>query len=275
MYGPIIILLANLFFTGSFSLAKWLSLGTSVWVIMLFRFLAGPVYLGPYCAIKKTSIKIHDWPLLWFRAICGVGAMSSLFFAYKYGDIAKSTLLFETSILWTVIFEALVLKKPLHRYSILALPLAFIGLVLVLDVTSFGGLQKSDAFALIGSIFNAGVFLSLKKLRVNHHALPLVFWTYSLSVFLVIVPAAPQLFYVNTNHIMILIIMCSVGVIGQSLMTLGFKFSSASVSSLFMMSIVPFTAISGALFFNERLTLINIIGMTIVIISLSIVARYR
>ena len=149
-------------FYRKFSLAKWLSLGTSVWVIMLFRFLAGPVYLGPYCAIKKTSIKIHDWPLLWFRAICGVGAMSSLFFAYKYGDIAKSTLLFETSILWTVIFEALVLKKPLHRYSILALPLAFMGLVLVLDVTSFGGLQKSDAFALIGSIFNAGVFLSLK-----------------------------------------------------------------------------------------------------------------
>ena len=57
--------------------------------------------------------------------------------------LQKSTLFFETSILWTVIFEALVLKKPLHRYSILALPLAFMGLVLVLDVTSFGGFKKA------------------------------------------------------------------------------------------------------------------------------------
>lgn len=124
--GPLIILCANAFFAVSFSLAKWLTAGMSIWIIMFFRFLAAPIYLGTYCTIKKQPVTIYDWPLLLIRVVCGMGAMTLLFFAYKYGGIAKSTLIFELSILWTVIIEAICLKKPLHRYSIASLPVAFI-----------------------------------------------------------------------------------------------------------------------------------------------------
>ena len=93
--GPLIIFSANAFFAVSFSLAKWLTAGTSIWIIMFFRFLAAPIYLGPYCTIKKQPVTIHDWPLLLIRVVCGMGAMTLLFFAYKYGGIAKSTLIFE------------------------------------------------------------------------------------------------------------------------------------------------------------------------------------
>src|SRR6056300_1331760 len=110
--GPLIILTANLFFTVSFSLSKFLAASTSVWMILFFRFLAGPAYLGPYCAIKKQPVPIHNWPLLLIRVGCGMGAMTCLFFAYKYGEIAKCTLIFELSILWTVIIEAIIFKKP-------------------------------------------------------------------------------------------------------------------------------------------------------------------
>ena len=88
--------------------------------------------------------------------------------------------------------------KRLHRYSILALPLAFMGLVLVLDVTSFSQIQKSDAFALIGSIFNAGV-LSLKKLRDQYNTVAIgILDVLFVSIF--VGTSQFRTFYVNTNH---------------------------------------------------------------------------
>ena len=273
--GPLIILTANIFFTVSFSLAKFLTAGTTIWIIMFFRFLAGPAYLGTYCAIKKKPVPIHDWPLLLIRVGCGMGAMSSLFFAYKYGGIAKSTLIFELSILWTVIIEAFVLKKPLHRYSMASLPLAFIGLMMVLNIDSFQTIERGDLFAFVGSILNAGVYLSLKKLRHHHDTLTLVFWTYLFSCLFMLLPASRGLLSLDPQQLYLLVSLCSFGLIGQLLMTLGFKFSSASVSSLFMMSIVPFTAISGAIFFNEVFTLQTTTGVVFVVLSLMIVAKYR
>ena len=273
--GPIIILCANAFFTGSFSLSKWLTTGTAVWVIMWFRFLAGPMFLGPYCAVTKHPLPMRSWPLLGFRVLCGISAMSSLFFAFKYGDIAKSTLIFELSIVWTVIIEAILFKKRLHAYSLASLPVAFIGLMLVLDVTSFSQIQVGDAFALLGSFFNAGVYLSLKKLRDQYNTVTVVFWTYLLSSLIILVPASSALLSLKGPTLIGLLTMCAVGFVGQMLMTLGFKYSSASVSSLFMMSIVPFTAISGAVFFNEVFTQITILGMAMVVVSLLVVARWR
>ena len=49
---PFIIIAANIFFTGSFSMAKLLTKEVGVVVILLFRFMAGPIYLLPYTTFK-------------------------------------------------------------------------------------------------------------------------------------------------------------------------------------------------------------------------------
>ena len=78
---------------------------------MFFRFLAGPIYLIPYSLIKRHPLKMRSWRLLSFRVFCGVSAMSCLFLAFKYGDIGKGTLIFELSIIWTVLIDAILFKK--------------------------------------------------------------------------------------------------------------------------------------------------------------------
>jgi drug/metabolite transporter (DMT)-like permease len=97
-FGPISIVLANIFFMGSFSLAKLNTSHTAIAVIMFFRFLAGPVWLAPYIKIKRHPIPMTSWKLLFLRIGLGILGMSSLFAAFKFGDIGKSTLIFELSI---------------------------------------------------------------------------------------------------------------------------------------------------------------------------------
>ena len=273
--APFIIIAANVFFTGSFSIAKLMTKEVGIIVILLFRFLAGPIYLLPYSAFKKCSLKMNDWGLLFFRVFCGVGAMASLFLSFKYGDIGKGTLIFELSILWTVFVDAIYLKQRLHRLTKIAIPVAFIGLFLVINPTNLSTLSLGDGFALLGSLFNTGVYISLKKLRTTYGTVAVVFWSYALAALILVIPALNQLSLISISHVKLLIIMSSIGIIGQLLMTLGFKFSQAGISSLFMMSLIPFTTLSGIFIFDEVYTSLTLIGMSLIFGSLMVIAKYR
>ena len=272
---PLILIGANIFFVGSFSLAKLLTKETGIALIMFFRFLAGPIYLIPYSLIKRHPLKMRSWRLLSFRVFCGVSAMSCLFLAFKYGDIGKGTLIFELSIIWTVLIDAILFKKIPHKYSLAVIPIAFLGLVLILNPTTFGSVSAGDGFALLGSLFNAGVYLSLKRLRDQYDTVTVVFWTYLISSVVVMIPSVSHLRLLTEPSFKLLILMSSVGFIGQLLMTLGFKFDSAGVSSLFMISIIPLTTLSGILFFNEIYTGVTLLGMGLIFSALIVIAKYR
>jgi len=273
--GPITIVLANVCFMGSFSLAKVAAVDTAIMVIMLFRFLAGPVILTPYIVAKKKPIKLTAWRLLGTRVCCGVLAMSALFAAFKHGDIGKSTLIFEFSILWTLIYDAVVEKRWPSRWSMMAIVGAFIGIIMIIKPGHLGTFYMGDMFAFIGSIFNAGVYVTLKKLRDRYDTVTVVFWTYTISSLVLLIPAAPYLSQLSISTLSILVFMCTLGLMGQVLLTLGFKFAPASISAMFMLSIVPLTTASGRLFFNEVHTSTTIWGMVLVGGSLLVIARWR
>ena len=159
---------------------------------------------------------MNDWGLLLFRVFCGVGAMASLL-SFKYGDIGKGALIFELSILWTVFVDAIYLQR-LHWLTTIAIPVAFLGLFLVINPTNLSTLSLGDGFALLGSLFNTGVYISLKKLRSTYSTGAVVFWSYALAVLILLVPALNQLALISTSHVKLLMIMSSIGFIGRLLL---------------------------------------------------------
>ena len=201
--------------------------------------------------------------------------MTSLFFAFKFGDIGKGTLIFELSIIWTLIVELVLFRKRPHRYSLFAIPIVFFGVILVINPINILSFSKGDIFALMGSIFNAGVYISLKKLREDHDTVTVVFWTYLLSFFIICIPAIYSMTQLAQLTILQLIIMCSIGFGGQMFMVLGFKYATAGISSVFMISIIPLTTLSGVLFFNEHYTVQMITGIILVFGALTAISKYR
>ena len=272
-YAPFILITANFFFTISFSLVKLLTISIPVETIMLFRFLAGPIYLIPYFLIKKKPLKIQSYRLFILRVLFGISAMSCLFMSFKYGQIGKSMLIFECSTIWTLFYGYLFKKNIPHKYTIYAIPLAFIGIYLIVQPAH--GYNIGDLFAIAGSILNAGVFITLKELRDNYDTTTVVLVSYLISSIIISIPNTFNFPVLDIPSLILLILMCSVGFIGQCLMTLGFKFATAGISSLFMLSIIPLTTISGIIIFNETYTSIIWFGIFLITMSLIIIGRWQ
>tara|TARA_Y100000591_G_scaffold331525_1_gene365731 strand:- start:1622 stop:2461 length:840 start_codon:yes stop_codon:yes gene_type:complete len=273
--APISLAIANIFFTGSFSLVKYLSNAVPIETIMLFRFMAGPIFLIPFFLVKKKKLIIKSYPLFFLRVFFGISAMSCLFLSFKYGSIGKSMLIFECSTIWTLLIGYYVYNNKPHPYSLWSIPFAFVGLFLILKPTGLLLFNLGDIFALIGSFFNTGVYITLKKLRNHHDSITIVLVAYFLSSIILIIPNSLNFPMIIPSHLYLLCIMCSIGLIGQMLMTYGFKFSSAGICSLLMLINVPLTTISGIVFFNESYTLSAIFGIILVFCSLITIARWQ
>lgn len=273
--APLQLLTANLFFTGSFSLVKLISTTLSVDVIMLVRFLAGPVFLIPFFLMKRKKIHITSYPMFFLRICFGISAMSCLFLSFKYGQIGKSMLIFECSAIWTLCFGYIAHKNKPHKASLLAIPLAFIGLFLILKPEQITEFNIGNAFALLGSFLNAGVYITVKKLRDNHDTATIVLVTYTISALIMLVPTLISAPIISSTNLMLLTLMGSIGLIGQLFMTLGFKYSSAGICSLLMLMLVPLTTLSGLFFFNETHTLSTWIGIGLIFFTLVIISKYQ
>jgi len=273
--APLILISANLFFTGSFSLVKLLSLNVPVYSIMLFRFLAGPVFLGPYFLASKKSLKVTNWRLFFLRVSFGVSAMMCLFLAFKYSQLAKSLLIFELSVLWTLLYGWIRFGNKPHLFSLFSIPVAFAGILCVLQPTGVFSFQLGDGFAFLGSILNAGVYITLKQLRNDHDTSTVVLVTYVLSALILLIPNLMFIPLLSKTQLLGLCLMSSIGFVGQMGMTLGFKFATAGISSLLMLSIIPFTSLSGMLFFDESLNIIAWVGVGLVMVALSVIGRWQ
>ena len=275
LLAPLILISANICFTGSFSLVKFLSIELPVYTIMLCRFLAGPIYLGPYFLLSRNTVKVTNWPYMVLRVVFGVSAMTCLFLSFKYGQLAKSMLIFELSVIWTLLYGWLRFGNMPHKYSLMAIPLAFAGIIAVLQPTNFFSFQIGDGFAFLGSILNAGVYVTIKKLRNDHDTSTVVFVSYILSAIIMLVPNIIGLPTITGSLFIGLCVMCTIGFLGQMGMVLGFKYATAGISSLLMLSIIPFTALSGVLVFNEVLTLLSWVGIGLVLLALAIIGRWQ
>ena len=120
-----------------------------------------------------------------------------------------------------------------------------------------------------------GVYVSLKRLRDTNDNTTVVLLTYFFSMLVVAVPASQDIFFLSLESVSILLLMCSVGFLGQLCMSYGFKFNQAGVSSLMMLSGVPFFYLNGFVFFNETIGFLGVIGVVCVLLSLSIISKFR
>ena len=129
--------------------------------------------------------------------------------------------------------------------------------------------------ALMGSLLNAGVYLTLKQLRHTNTTSVIVFWTYLVASIVILITLFTNQVTLDVSFLNPLVLMAVVGLIGQLLMTGGFKFSPAGVSSMVMTSSIPMMYVSGILFFQEQLTFYGVIGSCLIIGSILVISIYR
>jgi drug/metabolite transporter (DMT)-like permease len=274
--GALTIILANVFYAVTHTLVKVVGDSVPMSMVMLSRFMAGPILILPYLLyLKEKPFQVTNWPMLTVRIVCGVLAMAGFLWSLVLIEVAKATLLFSFSTVWALLLSVILFKETPSIQTKVAIPVSFIGLALVLQPTNLYGIGLGEVLALIASLFNAGVVLSLKILRQDNGTGQIVFANYFASSCLVIGPAAaqyvPPTLWVWAGLISIGVI----GLIGQLLMTLGYKFTPASIAGSVSLIVVPLMFISGVVFFNEVPDILSIVGGSIILFCLILITRYQ
>lgn len=274
--GALVVIAANALFSVSHASIRWLSHSYSLYFLMFIRFIAGPLILFPFVFLKRYKLSFHQWPLLLYRTIFGFLSMACYFYSFKFIEIGKATLIYNFSIIWTMILAHLIFKDRPSWQTKLAIPIALIGLYLVLRPENLIFISFGEFVALLGSFFNAGVVISLKALRRHHEAFSIVLINYMLSSIILFFPAMHSTIPVpDTWQLLAIIVSSVVGLIGQLLMTVGYEYTPATIAGSASLIGVPLMVIIGMVFFNEHPDIYSLVGGSIVFCCLGIITRYQ
>jgi len=274
--GALLIIASNALFSLSHSSIRWLSGSYSLTFLMFIRFISGPLFLVPYFIYKGYKPTFNHWYLILIRTFFGFLSMGFYFYSFKYIGLGKATLIYNFSIVWTLIMAMLVFGDRPSWQTKAAIPVALCGLYLVLRPEHLVMISFGEVLALIGSFFNAGVVISLKALRKHHDAFFIVMVNYTLSSLILFYPALHAPLAMPTKwQIVAMIVSGVVGLLGQLFMTFGYRYTPASIAGSAALIGVPLMCTIGIVFFNEHSDHITFLGGGIVFCCLGVITRFQ
>lgn len=264
-------------FTGLF-IRLLTDIGLNVYSINFVEYLIGIVLISFIASRRKEGIELplrKEWLYLISLGFCYFGVTITLFYAYNYTTIANVELLHYTFPILTVFGATLLLNERLNWQKVLALVLSMVGLILILN-QSFN-LSQSMMFgsfcAFLSAFPVAGMTLIGRKLK-NRSAYFTTFW----SILFTCILYFP--FFLYHNSISSLqqvgyIFITSVFFIGivLPLYFFGLRHITASTVGILMLIEIISGIIVGLIFYHEMLSLINLIGGILIMISCVLVLR--
>jgi drug/metabolite transporter (DMT)-like permease len=195
--------------------------------------------------------------VLILRGLLGFAALSSLYYALVHLPLADATVLQYTNPVWTALFAVWVLGERMRRREAALVLTSLLGVVLVARPSVLFGGEASGldmvavAVALLGAMFSAAAYVTVRKLGRTEHPLVIVFY-----FTLVTVPAslpgmmAGAVWPTPAEWLVLL----GVGVAaqgGQVYMTRGLQLEPAARATAVGYLQVVFAALWGVLFFGE------------------------
>lgn len=222
---------------------------------------------------KKPMKELNDtqsipWRWLLLRSIFGTIGVWCNFYAMDHLIISDASVLNKISPFIVLIFAFIFLKEPLKKFHLMAVMIAFCGVLFIIKPT----LSSSEMFpyliGLLGGVCAGAAYTTVRKLNkmgVTPAIVIIVFSGFSCLVSL------PQLIYsyvpMNFQAILILIGVGVFAVIGQFGITLAYRYAPATEISVFDYSSILFTGMLGFIFLDQVPDYLSIIGYGIIIFA--------
>jgi drug/metabolite transporter (DMT)-like permease len=223
----------------------------------------------------------HRKGLLVVRGLAGFSALSCFFYALIHLPLADATVIQYTNPVFTAWLGWLVLAEALSAGEAALSAAGLLGVLLVARPTFlFGGAMRLDPFAtvvgLMGAMFSAAAYVSVRKLGRTEHPMIIVFYFTVVTVPAslpgmlvsgVVWPSLAQLFF-----------LAGVGftaVLGQLHLTRGLQLEPAGRATAIGYAQILFAASWGMIFFHEFPDALSLLGAALVLVSVVVLARRR
>jgi drug/metabolite transporter (DMT)-like permease len=225
------------------------------------RFLLGFIVVCVSMAFAGHRPKPVRYHLLLGRTIANTVAVFCFYEAVKATTVAEANILNMTYPIFIVLLSWLL---PFERRDLGAVPLvalAVTGIWMILAPGSEIGLRIENLWGLCSGSFAAAAMIYLNVSRRYHDSQTILFYMFGLGSLLILIffhdaiflPNAKELFYLTT---------CSVsGVVGQYLLTYGFRFVTAVEGSIISSFRIVLAALLGPILVADpHLTLFGWLG---------------
>ncbi len=284
--GVLFMLLASFSFAFMGGFAKVVSQTLPGVEVTFFRNVFGVVLIG-YAIYKSPLKQVGGKPfLLFFRGLMGFMALLAYFYIIAYMPLGEVVTYNKTSPIFVAIFAYLFLGERLNGWSIFAILLGFLGIVLIAQ--PFGGtFDKYDLLGIFSGLGAALAYTSIRELRRYYDTRAIV------MSFMGVGTIAPLLLMLITPYIdapkaldfmfspfvmpegkiwLYLILMGLFATLSQYLMTKAYEYTKAGIVGTISYTNIVFALIIGVILGDALPDLLTSLGIVLVISSGLIVA---
>ncbi len=236
-------------------------------VVTFFRFAFGSIFLLPFV----RCLKIIKHKLVFAVAIANLATVLCYIASIQMIEVATSALLLYMAPIY-VTFYVWVKGEEISKNSLLALPLAILGLYLMLS--PYGSLTLGLIFGILSGIFYAGLFILMKRVREFMPSIHITFLSLIISTTIL----TPIVLFSFNEVIAIFMqkvawIVC-LGLIPTALaftlFNYGIKFCKTEKAPIFALVEPVSAGIFGYFVFGEVLTLKQIVGAGLILLGVAL-----
>lgn len=266
LLGALLILISELMFASMGALVKYASETVSNEMLVFMRNLMGMLVMLPMLLHGSVgSLKTRVPHLHLLRAVFGVSAMYCFFYALANLALADGILLKMTAPMFMPLVAWFWLREASTPWAIVAIPVGFLGVALVLDPTG-----ETSWVAMIGVL--GGLFASFAKVTVRRlgRTEPMVRTVFYFTVLGAMVSLIPMLLVwkmPSSTEWWLLLGIGVFGSLGQLLLTRGYAVASNSSVGPFTYFSVVFASVYGYLFWGETLDLMFVLGAGFIVLA--------
>lgn len=255
------------FSNATMALFAKLAVGVNVETIVFFRnFICFTVVLILVFS-KKDFLKTKRFGLHLFRALCGLLAVYSYYYAIKHLPLVNAIVLANTSSLFIplVVFVWLSTKIPMRR--VVAVIIGFIGVILILkpDVGRFT--EIASLVGLFGGLCIATAMVGVRQLTKTDPTEVIIFYFFLIAT---IVSFFPMAFNWQSVPLQKWVYILGTGIFGtcfQFFLTRAYKYAPATKASCLMYLSVVFGGIYGFFIFDTIPGFWHLIGYMLIILG--------
>ncbi|MBD3670421.1 MAG: DMT family transporter [Gammaproteobacteria bacterium] len=264
--GALFILLSELMFASVGALVKQASNTLPNESLVFMRNFMGLLFIVPvllHGRLKNLHTRVPQLHLL--RAVFGVSAMYCYFYALAHLPLADAVLLKTTSPIFIPLIAWLWLGEKNSMIALLAVPIGFVGVGLILDPAGETG--WITLVGVLGGLLAAAAKVTVRRLARTESTASTVFY---FAVFGTLVSFIPMSLVWTMPALHEWYYLVGIGLfasIGQLFLTRGYAIAPVAKVGPFTYFSVVFAAFYGYVFWGETLDLYFVLGAALIIIA--------
>jgi drug/metabolite transporter (DMT)-like permease len=271
------IVLSNLVFAVGFSFVAAIDGAMSVWQLVLARGVVFALALLPWAVRHSDIARGGDRKLLLLRGAVGTAMMLCLLWAITVLPLSVATLLGKTTPLWELLMLWLLLALRPHLSELLLVPIAILGLVMILhpegQLSLLALSHAALVLALAAGMLNSLELITLRRLRGSDQPHTINLW-YAAIMIVVALPVAILQPWPDDPKVWLFVGMfCLCSLAGQSLLAEGMHHASPTFASVAALLVPAFATLIDWAVFGRLLSGTELVGIALVLVPAALIAR--